>query len=88
MKKKIKLLYVYEERIPLPLRNLVEKQIKKRNFLYKKMNYKLNKLKQEKLFNWADAVFFAPGRFIEDDVLKKAQNNVKICRGVTSFFNN
>ena len=86
MKKKIKLLYVYEERIPLPLRNLVEKQIKKRNFLYKKMNYRLNKLKQEKLFNWADAVFFAPGRFIEDDVLKKAQNNDKIFQLWSSGF--
>ena len=86
MKKKIKLLYVYEERIPIPLQNLVEKQIKKHNFLCKKMNYKLNNLKQKKLFNWADAVFFAPGRFIEDDVLKKAQNNVKIFQLWSSGF--
>ncbi len=86
MKKKIKLLYVYEERIPLPLRNLVEKQIKIGNFVYKKMTYKLNKLKQEKLFDWADAVFFAPGRFIEDDVLKKAQKNVKIFQLWSSGF--
>jgi len=86
MKKKIKLLYVYEERIPLPLRNLVENQIKKHNFLYKKMTYKLSKLNQEKLFTWADAVFFAPGRFIEDDVLTKAQNNVKIFQLWSSGF--
>jgi lactate dehydrogenase-like 2-hydroxyacid dehydrogenase len=86
MQKKIKLLYVYEERIPLPLKSLVENQIKKGNFLYKKMTYKLSKLKQEKLFEWADAVFFAPGRFIEDDVLKKAQNNVKIFQLWSSGF--
>lgn len=86
MKKKMKLLYVYEERIPLPLRNLVKEQIKKRNFLYKEMTYKYSKLKQKKLFSWADAVFFAPGRFIEDDVLKKAQNNVKIFQLWSSGF--
>ena len=37
------------------------------------MTYKLAKSKQKKLFSWADAVFFAPGRFIEDDVLKKGE---------------
>ena len=78
MKKKIKLLYVYEERIPYNLRKLVEKQIKINNFSYKKMTYQLNKSKQKKLFSWADAVFFAPGRFIHNDVLEKAKNNVKI----------
>jgi len=86
MLKKIKLLYVYEERIPLPLRKLVESQIKEGNFLYKKMTYKLSKRNQEKLFTWADAVFFAPGRFIEDDVLTKAQNNVKIFQLWSSGF--
>ena len=86
MSKKIKLLYVYEERIPTPLRNLVEKQIKKFNFLHKKMTYKLAKSKQKKLFSWADAVFFAPGRFIEDDVLKKAKNNVKLFQLWSSGF--
>ena len=86
MKKKIKLLYVYQERIPIPLRKLVEKKIKENNFLYKKMTYKLNKLKQEKLFSWADAVFFAPGRFIHDDVIKKAKKNVKIFQLWSSGF--
>ncbi len=86
MSKKIKLLYVYEERIPIPLRNLVEKQIKKFNFLHKKMTYKLAKSKQKKLLSWADAVFFAPGRFIEYDVLKKAKNNVKLFQLWSSGF--
>ena len=78
MKKKFKLLYVYEERIPIPLRNLVERQIKKNNFSYKKMTYKSNKKVQKKLFSWTDAVFFAPGRHIDDDVFEKAANSVKI----------
>jgi len=86
MQKKIKLLYVYEERIPFPLRKIVESEIKKNKFSYKKMTYKLSKFKQEKLFCWADAVFFAPGRFIHDDVIKKAQNNVKIFQLWSSGF--
>tara|TARA_B100000575_G_C23066396_1_gene614030 strand:- start:265 stop:1248 length:984 start_codon:yes stop_codon:yes gene_type:complete len=86
MPKKIKLLYVYEERIPIPLRNLVEKQIKNHNFLYKKMTYKLSNSKQKKLFGWADAVFFAPGRFIEDDVIKQGKNNLKIFQLWSSGF--
>jgi phosphoglycerate dehydrogenase-like enzyme len=78
MKKKYKLLYVYQERIPIPLRNLVEKEIKNKKFSYKKMTYKLNQSKQKKLFGWADAILFAPGRYIQDNILKKAKNNVKI----------
>ena len=82
MQKKIKLLYVYEERIPFPLRKIVESEIKKNKFSYKKMTYKLSKFKQEKLFCWADAVFFAPGRFIHDDVIKKAD----VCKFLSSVF--
>ena len=86
MKKKIKLLYVYEERIPTELRNLVEENIKKYNFLYKKMTYKLSKPKQKELFSWADAVFFAPGRFISSDVLEVGKKNIKIFQLWSSGF--
>ena len=78
MKNFFKLLYVYEERIPIPLRNLVETQIKKRNFFYKKMTYKSKIEVQKKLFRWADAVFFAPGRYINDDVFESSASNLKI----------
>jgi lactate dehydrogenase-like 2-hydroxyacid dehydrogenase len=86
MKKKIKLLYVYEERIPFHLRKLVKTQIKKKRFLHKQMTYQTDKSEQKKLFGWADAVFFAPGRYIEDDVLEKGKKNIKIFQLWSSGF--
>ena len=72
-----KILYVYEERIPIKLQKLVIKKIKQENFNFRKMTYKTPLLKQKKLFGWCDAVFFAPGRNIDEDVIKEA-NNCKI----------
>jgi len=86
MKKKNKLLYVYEERIPLGLRRLVKNYIKKHNFLCKEMTYNLGKTRQKQLFSWADAVFFAPGRHISTDVLERGKNNIKILQLWSSGF--
>ncbi len=67
------LLYVYEERIPKILQNLVISEIKKNKFNLKRMTYKTPVKIQKKLFAWSDAVFFAPGRFISSDVFKEAK---------------
>ena len=69
-----KILYVYEERIPIKLQNMVIKKIKLENFILRKTTYKSTKSEQKKLFRWCDAVFFAPGRRIDQDVIKEAKN--------------
>ena len=67
------LLYVYEERIPKILQNLIISEIKKNKFNFKKMTYKTPVKIQKKLFAWSDAVFFAPGRFISSEVFEEAK---------------
>ena len=52
------LLYVYEERIPKILQNLIISEIKKNKFNFKKMTYKTPVKIQKKLFAWSDAVKF------------------------------
>jgi lactate dehydrogenase-like 2-hydroxyacid dehydrogenase len=69
-----KILYVYEERIPIELQKMVTKKMNLENFNFKKMTYKTQLLKQKKLFRWCDAVLFAPGRNIKEDVIKEAKN--------------
>lgn len=86
MKKKNKLLYVYEERIPLGLRKLVKEHIKKHNFLCKEMTYNSSKTRQKYLLSWADAVFFAPGRHIPIDILETGKDNIKIFQLWSSGF--
>lgn len=71
MKKKV--LYVYENRIPIELRKLIIRIIKKHGFSCSSMNYKAPKIIQKKNFLSADAVFFAPGRHIDTEVLKNAK---------------
>ena len=67
------LLYVYEERIPEILQKLVILEIKKK-FNLKKMTYKTSLKHQKKLFSWCDAVLFAPGRYLENEVVESAKN--------------
>jgi glyoxylate reductase len=73
MRKK-KILYVYEERIPIELQKIVVKKIKRENFVLKKMTYRTSVAQQKKMFGWCDAVFFGPGRKIKEDVIKEATN--------------
>jgi len=68
------LLYVYEERIPKVLQKLVILEIKKKKFNLKKMTYKTSLKHQKKLFSWCDAVFFAPGRYLKNEVVESAKN--------------
>jgi lactate dehydrogenase-like 2-hydroxyacid dehydrogenase len=69
-----KLLYVYEERIPIKLQKMVINKIKLEKFKFRKMTYKTPILKQKKFFRWCDAVFFAPGRNIDEALIKEAKN--------------
>ena len=68
------LLYVYEERIPEILQKLVILEIKKKKFNLKKMTYKTSLKHQKKLFSWCVAVLFAPGRYLENEVVESAKN--------------
>ena len=67
------LLYVYEERIPIELQKIVINKIKLEKFNLKKMTYRKSLSEQKKLFRWCDAVFFGPGRIIDDEVIKEAK---------------
>ena len=69
-----KILYVYEERIPIELQKMVIKKINLEKFDLRKMTYETPLNEQKELFSWCDAVFFAPGRKINDDVIKVAKN--------------
>ena len=71
--KKRNILYFYEEIIPKQIQNLIISEIKKKNFLYKKIHYKDKKDKIKKAMSWADAVFFAPGRFLEKEIITSAK---------------
>lgn len=67
------LLYVYEERIPQKLRELVESFIPEDIFRVSRMTYLTPKDEQIELFRQADVVLFAPGRHLPDDILEAAR---------------
>ena len=69
---KHRLLYVYEERIPENLRQLVLSLIPKDEFEVDTMTYKLSDEEKINKLKWAEAVLFAPGRFLSDEVLSNA----------------
>ncbi len=69
-----KILYVYEERIPIKLQQMVIRKIKSEKFNLKKMTYRMPLSNQKKLFKWCDAVLFAPGRKINKKVIEEAKN--------------
>lgn len=72
--KLIKLLYVYEERVPLLLRELVLSHIPLDEFEVDTMTYETESSSQKQKFSWADVVLFAPGRFLPDEVMEAAKN--------------
>lgn len=72
--KAIKLLYVYEERIPLLLRELVLSHIPLDEFEVDTMTYETESGSQKQKLSWADVVLFAPGRFLPDEVMEAAKN--------------
>lgn len=70
----MKILYVYEERIPEDLQELVLSYIKKPNWNIRQMTYLTPDDEKKALLTWADVVLFAPGRFLEDEVMEAAKN--------------
>ncbi len=73
-----RLLYVLEERIPSPLRALVESYIPVDEFAVRHMTYLTPLEQQKELMRWADVVLFAPGRFLPDEVMEAASGHVKL----------
>ncbi len=71
---KIRLLYVYEERVPEALRALVLAHIPQDEFEIDSMTYLTPDDGRKQKLAQADVVLFAPGRHIPDDVLASAKS--------------
>lgn len=69
-----KLLYVYEERIPQELRNIVINKFPTDEFVIEMMTYNDSDEEKKRKMAEADFVLFAPGRFVSDDILQHAKN--------------
>ncbi|MBP9711151.1 MAG: 2-hydroxyacid dehydrogenase [Candidatus Pacebacteria bacterium] len=69
-----KLLYVYEERIPQDLQTLVLSYFPKDEFEVKTITYLTSPEEQARKLGWAEVVFFAPGRFLPDNILESARS--------------
>lgn len=68
-----RLLYVYEERIPENLRQLVLSYFPADEFEIDSMTYRTPEEEQKKKLARAEVVLFAPGRFLSDDILSSAK---------------
>lgn len=69
-----RLLYVYEERIPEDLRNLIRSCIPLNEFELKEITYRATENEWVEKLSWAEGVLFAPGRFLPDTILEKARH--------------
>lgn len=69
-----KLLYVYEERIPLALQELVLSYIPMDEFEVEKMLYTESDVDKIQKLKWAEVVLFAPGRHLSDEILSNASH--------------
>jgi phosphoglycerate dehydrogenase-like enzyme len=70
----VKILYVYEERIPLPLREMIVRRLTDAGFDLDYMTYATPTSDQCSKMRGADAVFFAPGRKLAREVLEAGRN--------------
>ena len=68
------LLYFLEERIPQDLRNLVIKYIENEGYSYKLCFYSETVEQKIKKIKWADVVLFAPGRYLNNEILSEAKH--------------
>jgi len=69
-----RLLYVYEERIPEGLRDVIRANIPPKEFEVREITYTANAEDWRNALGWAEVVLFAPGRFISDDILSHAKH--------------
>lgn len=68
------LLYFLEDRIPEPLRQLVRSYLDRSGFAYRHCFYSESQPAIIEHLRWADAVLFAPGRFLSDELMESAAN--------------
>jgi len=69
----LKLLYLYEERHPIELRDFIRAKLKLEFLNLEEASYSDSKQNLIEKFQSADAVLMAPGRFLEDDVHKAGE---------------
>lgn len=69
-----KLLYVYKERIPEDLKNLVLSSIPNGEFEVDEMTYSVPETEKFEKMEWAEVVLFAPGRHLVDEVFQHAKH--------------
>jgi len=67
-----KLLYVYKERIPVNLQQLVLDSIPASEFVVSRMTYTMSDEEKCEKMRWADGVLFAPGRYLPEAVFRCA----------------
>ena len=71
---KHRLLYVYKNRVPKKLRDLVLSFIPKNKFVIKMMEYDISDQEKIKNLKWAEVVLFAPGRFLSDEIMANCKH--------------
>jgi len=67
-----KLLYVYKERVPVNLQQLVLDSIPASEFVVSRMTYTMPDEEKCEKMRWADGVLFAPGRYLPEIVFCSA----------------
>lgn len=70
----LKILYVYEERIPEMLRNLVRNSMPHDEFSLEEITYSSSEDEWITKLSRADVVLFAPGRHVPDNILEHARH--------------
>jgi phosphoglycerate dehydrogenase-like enzyme len=69
-----KLLYVYEERIPKNLQDLVLNSIPDDEFEIDRLTYTPKDEEKTAKFQWAEVVLFAPGRYLPETIFRKSSH--------------
>ena len=69
---RLKLLYVYKERIPMDLRKLVLDSVPEDEFAVDTMTYAISDEEKCQKMRWADVVLFAPGRYLPEIIFRSA----------------
>ena len=80
-----KLLYVYKERIPENLQQMVMDNFSEDEFLVKRMTYTISDEKKCENMQWADGVLFAPGRYLPEVVFRSAAH-IKLMQLLSSGY--
>ena len=68
------LLYFLADRIPQGLREIVIEYINNENLNYQKCFYSEKKSAIIEKIKWADVILFAPGRYLESEIMQEAKH--------------